>query len=344
VITESHPRVRRTFSVISHDLDVVELRTGVWNPQSFLLTDQSGSGKLSQIVTGLDGTTSRKDLAQQAGVGRADVDAVLDHLSGLGAIQEGPSSALDAYLDSLGSLGTMRPADPVTSRVLVVGDPGLARMISDQLDGIATGGVALANDHALWQRLRSADPADFQDALSLRELAQEFDEWRGAFVVYADTVINPLQLSLFNRIALAADIAWIHGALDGPFLFIGPTFIAGRAACYECFETRVAMNLQEGASYQRYKQALARGQVKAGELAAISPLLTVLAGHLAMETVNYLYSGSNFTIERTLAIFVPAMEIAFNDVLRVPGCPACGSLPERDDAVLYFDPRAWLDE
>jgi thiazole/oxazole-forming peptide maturase SagC family component len=217
-------------------------------------------------------------------------------------------------------------------------------MIGDQLAGIASGGVIVASEHALWQRLCTADPGNYQDALRLHELAQEFEEWRGSFVVYADTVINPLQLNLFNRIALATDIAWIHGALDGPFLFIGPTFVARRAACYECFETRVTMNLREGASYQRYKQALARGTVRAGEPAALGPVFAILAAHLAAESANYLCSGGNFTIERVLAIFVPAMEIAFHEVLRVPGCPACGSQPARDDAALYFDPRAWLDE
>lgn len=340
---ESVPRIRRAFSVISHAPDVVELRTGVWNPQSFLLTDQSGSGKLVQIVAGLDGTVSPKELAKQVGVARADVDAVLDHLWGLGAIEDGPASALDAYLDELVPQPAAGRGDLASARVLLTGNPELASLIGDQL-GAAGVAVTHAGADPLWQRLGTVNPAAYTDALSLSELAQEFEPWRGALVIYADTIVNPSMLGLFNRVALAMDISWIHGGLDGPFLYAGPTFAGRRSACYACFESRVTMNLREGASYQRYKEALARGLVSNGQPAVIRPLLGLLAAHLALEAVNYLASGSNFTIERVLGIFVPAMEIAFSEVLPMPGCAACSPQPERDDTTLYFDPRAWRND
>jgi hypothetical protein len=37
------------------------------------------------------------------------------------------------------------------------------------------------------------------------------------------------------------------------------------------------------------------------------------------------------------------MEFTFNEVLRLPGCPACGPAPERDDRELFFDVRALLN-
>lgn len=343
---ESRPRIRRAFSVISHAPDVVELRTGVWNPQSFLLTDQSGSGKLVQIVAGLDGTASPKELAKQVGVAKADVDAVLDHLWGLSAIEDRPASALDAYLNDLmphPAPGRSDQADLASARVLGTGNPELVGLIGEQL-GMAGIAVTQASDDPLWQRLGAVNPAAYTDALSLSELAEEFEPWRGALVIYADTIVNPSMLGLFNRVALARDISWIHGGLDGPFLYAGPTFAGRRSACYACFESRVTMNLREGSSYQRYKEALARSLVSNGEPAVIRPLLNLLAAHLALEAINYLASGTNFTIERVLGIFVPAMEIAFNEVLPMPGCAACSPQPERDDATLYFDPRAWRND
>jgi hypothetical protein len=38
-----------------------------------------------------------------------------------------------------------------------------------------------------------------------------------------------------------------------------------------------------------------------------------------------------------LALHVPTMEIAFPEVLRVPGCAGCGSRAEVDGEVLHFD-------
>lgn len=339
----SLPRVRRNFSIICHDLNVVELRTGVWNPKSFLLTDQSGSDKLSTIVTGLDGTASSETLAARTGVALADVNSVVSHLAGLGALDEGPSSALDAYLDQRTSAGLPGADGTVDMPVLVTGHPGLSEVICGELTDAAAGRVSQATDDPLWKRLCATDVSSIADGLSLAELAEEFLPWQNSFVICADTVINPPRLTLFNRIAQAVGITWIHGALDGPFLYIGPTIVPRRSACYECFESRVAMNLREGGSYQRYKQALINGLVTTGEPSVIRPLQGLLAAYLALETVNYLKCGGNFTIERTLAIFVPTMEIAFHQILPMPACPACAPRPEQDDALLYFDPRAWLD-
>ena len=75
------------------------------------------------------------------------------------------------------------------------------------------------------------------------------------------SVIQPLQLRLLNQISLALGIPWMHAAIDGPFLLIGPCFVPHRTSCYACFETRVTMNLRESASYQQYKSALAAGRV-----------------------------------------------------------------------------------
>ncbi len=69
----------------------------------------------------------------------------------------------------------------------------------------------------------------------------------------------------------------------------------------------------------------------------LAPLAGLLTSHLALETLNLVLTGSTFTVGRMLAIHLPTMEISLPDVLRVPGCPGCGSVPERDGEVLYFD-------
>lgn len=62
------PRLRRSYSVIGHSPDVVEIRTGVWSHRSFTLTDERASGKLHALVRGLDGSLSHRELASQVGV------------------------------------------------------------------------------------------------------------------------------------------------------------------------------------------------------------------------------------------------------------------------------------
>ena len=102
------------------------------------------------------------------------------------------------------------------------------------------------------------------------------------------------------------------------------------------------MNLRENASYQSYKSALADGQVRNGDLPLEPMLCGMLASHTALETINFCLTGTSFTVGKMLAIHLPTMEFAFNEVLRLPTCAACGPVAGRDDTELYFDSATLL--
>ncbi|MEU1117093.1 MULTISPECIES: TOMM precursor leader peptide-binding protein [unclassified Streptomyces] len=338
------PRVRRSFSVVGHSPDVVELRTGVWNAKSYTLTDDSRSGKLFNLVSGLDGTLSRRDLAKREGVSRVEVEALVDHLYGLDAIEEGPSSALDAYLDTMATLGG-RGQTPVSEGVVLLGDPELAERTAALLPHDVAGDVLIPGpDHPVRARLDALAPAVLHDGLAFDEAVEILAPWRGRYLLLAERTVDPVRARLLNRLTRAAGISWTYAAVDGPFLFVGPTMVAGRSACFECFETRVTMNLRESAGYQRYKEALVRSAVHAGAPPVYGPVQALLCSHLALEATNYLSCGSTLTIEQVLGCYLPSMEISYQSVLPLPGCPGCGPVPERDDETLHFDPRTWLED
>ena len=103
------------------------------------------------------------------------------------------------------------------------------------------------------------------------------------------------------------------------------------------------MNLRESASYQRYKRALVERQVREGRLPVEPAIAGTLASLTALETLNFALTGSSFTVNKVLAIYLPTMEFTFNEVLRAPSCTACSPLPERDDTELYFDMGIFID-
>ena len=147
----------------------------------------------------------------------------------------------------------------------------------------------------------------------------------------------------FNRISLHFRIPWIHAAVDGPYLFIGPTFKPFRSPCYECLERRLLANMKESASYQRYKSALTQGK-DSGRSATLDSILGAMLGSItAFEALNYLLTGASFTAGKMLSIYLPTMEFRFNEILRSPDCPACSPAPERDDQELYIDVMALLE-
>ena len=61
-----------------------------------------------------------------------------------------------------------------------------------------------------------------------------------------------------------------------------------------------------------------------------------MAGHVAVETFNFIRTGRSVLSNRMLAIHVPSMEFSYHEVLRMPYCPACGSAPDRHGSELYF--------
>jgi hypothetical protein len=97
------------------------------------------------------------------------------------------------------------------------------------------------------------------------------------------------------------------------------------------------MHLRDGSSYVAYKEALARRSLARGRMPIEPMLRALLAAHAAMEILNFTKTNYSFVVSKVLSIFLPTMEFTYNEVLRVPGCPACGPLSERDDTELYFD-------
>ena len=332
-------RLRPHLSVIVHGPDEVEFRHGVWNPMSFTVSDAAGGGHLARLVDALDGTLSPTQLAASQGLPDEEVQGLVDRLTELDLLERRPSSALDAYLGTAAPWrvdDNLEPGGPV----LLVGEDALVSLLQPMLAEVLVENpvVVVGADDPTRAVLDDPDTSWLADGLATEERLAPFEAWSGAVVVAPSRVVNPLRLKVLNRAAQRHGIRWLHAGFDGPFVLVGPAFLPGQSSCYECLETRVFLNLREGASYQRYKRALAHADVRLGSPPLLPPLAGLLSSHLALETLNLVLTGWTFTVGRMLAIHVPTMEISFPDVLRVPGCPGCGSVPERDGEVLYYDP------
>ncbi len=339
-------KLKRYFSVVSHGADIVELRNGVWNPTSITLTDESKSGFLFRILSRLDGSNSPAKIAKDEKVPVAEVEALIDHLIQVDAIESKSGSALDQYLDQCvpGLKGESTVAIPERP-LLLIGDHALTSMIQAQLAAcLPEARVNILDDDPGLHILQRNETAWLLDGLAFQEQLLQFAHWKGATIVFVTEVINPVQSEILNRVCIELKIPWIHAAIDGPFLLVGPTFIPSRSACYRCLETRLLMNMRGNSGYQAYKRAIIEGEIKRGEVPMAAILRSLLASHVALETLNLAVTETSFTVSKILSIYLPTMEFTFHEVLKVPGCEACGSSAERDDRELYFDIRAIFEE
>jgi bacteriocin biosynthesis cyclodehydratase domain-containing protein len=333
-------RIRPHFSIIAHSPDVAELRYGVWNPTSFTLRDDTCSGKLTRLLARLDGMSSIAQIASEECVSQGEVESLVEHLNELGVLESEPSNALDFLLDHLpGSRGVAgeRPPDP--RPLIVAGDGELSRELVTRMRETfpAIQASILEQTDPAWLAIQDAALDRCDDGLAYHKHLAAFEHWRGKFIVFAQSVVDPPLVERLNRICLGHQVPWLHAAIDGPFVFIGPLTSPYRSACYQCFETRLLMNLRESASYQRYKRAIADYTVKKSRSPAEPMLRNLLSAHTAVETVNYLLTGHACSSNKVLSIYLPTMEFAYHDVLRVPNCPACGPEPGTGRRELYFD-------
>jgi bacteriocin biosynthesis cyclodehydratase domain-containing protein len=337
-------RLKRSYSVVPHSADVVELRWGVWNTSSVTIADEERSGFLYRTILRLDGSMTPRQLALAEGIPYEAVERLVDHLAELGALESGSGTALDHYLDQI--VPTLRSALTDSFKeipVKIVANKTLLDLMSGQISNLPGSSKPLLVDEQdpAW-RDPLLDRGWMDDGLRFVACAQTFSSWRGHLVVIVQTDLNPLLLEAWNKIALENTIPWMLGAFDGPFVFVGPTFLPKVTACFDCLETRVLMNLKDSGNYQNYKTQMVAAKIRYGTAPIEPAVYGLLASHMALEIKNFSMTKRSFTLGKILGIYLPTMEFAFSDVLRVPGCRSCSSLPERDETELHFDVRTLL--
>lgn len=334
------PSIKPHFNVIGHDPNTVEIRSGVWNPTSHLLRDETLSGHLFNIIRSLDGSNAPEAIARQEKISRAEVEAVLDQLRALDVVAFEPPTGLDYYLQ-LGVPFRGEPFDGArVSKVVLVGPRDLTERIDNLLRPVLLGVSfeSLTPDQSRWSELIEQELSNPMDPVGAERFMISFDDWKGSLIICALSSVHPMLQRNLNRICVSHQLPCLHGSIDGPFLFVGPMFIPG-GACFECFETRVLMNVKNLEQYSRYKNALLDGRAKINPFPMDAPLASLLASHIALEAINYYLSGASFVRGKVLSIFLPIMEFSYCDVLKVPSCEACGSIAGRDECSTYFDAR-----
>jgi thiazole/oxazole-forming peptide maturase SagC family component len=338
--------IKPYFSIIIHSANAVELRSGVWHQTSFSLTDETESGKLAQFIQLLDGSKTFSEVLYITSMNRSTGEGIIDHLRELDVIEIKPVSAFDYYtalFTPAFESSKQNIVEGFYKKVLILSHSHLGQEIKKSLiQHTQLSNIDLAPEN-LSQILSATEDEWLYNGLKFENVVQQFSDLKDSFVICAFDHVNPVFSNRFNRIAIALGIPWIHAALDGPFIFIGPTFIHPHTACYDCFETRVSMNLREYQTYQKYKNAIANHHiVRHSTFPLQNMLLNLMISHLTLEIVNYLITNNNFTKNKVLSIYLPTMEITFNEFLKVSNCPTCGTAKNRDDHQFYFDVQKLL--
>jgi bacteriocin biosynthesis cyclodehydratase domain-containing protein len=266
---------------------------------------------LPRLLPLLDGARTVGEIAAELGHPiRPAVEHALDVLAGRDLLTEPTPASLEpdrrrtaeflAATDSACRHSAASVLDAVSeARACVLGLSPVADAISDLL---TTSGVGTV------ERLGWAD--DVPD---------------GALAVVAPSTDEMPLLPNWNLRAVAAETTWLQVlSFDGLLAAVGPIFVGGQTACYECYRLRRAANISP-----------VRDDA-VGEYPSAPVVDTALAGLAATVALRRLALGDGRSVGVLLAVEqAPELICTRHVVYRVPRCPACSQ------AAMEAAPTPW---
>jgi len=158
------------------------------------------------------------------------------------------------------------------------------------------------------------------DRRALTELFEQSD-----FVVAALEWFSPRTLHAVNEVALEMRKPWMSLYADGSEALIGPIYVPGETHCYSEFEIQREANISLRDEYLLYKETLLQEDLDTRHQ-CLPPYLSMMSGWASSAIVPFLLTGRSFAVSRCLYVDFERMSVDFQEVLKLPRCPACSPL------------------
>jgi len=200
-------------------------------------------------------------------------------------------------------------------------------------------------DQAFMRDLADADLVSKSEAMEHLKAMEKFEKVLEPYSVILGCFMRPpvVMLRNLNRILVKQKKPLILGLIDGPFLSI-ISVVSPETGCFECYEHRVMARLEDVTAYTSFvKNATQLGSGRAEDEKSYSPLISLLISVVLSEGFLTSSVKVNKTSGRVINIYLPTLEIQVQDLLRVPYCPACGTVAVADMDELFTSGRAIID-
>ncbi|MCW3051455.1 MAG: sagC [Chthonomonadales bacterium] len=198
-------------------------------------------------------------------------------------------------------------------------------------------------DDETMEELAAADLTSRTDAVRYTETITRFAKVFHPYMCVIGCMAAP-NLSLLrnlNRILINAEKPLILGMIDGPFMSVLST-LATQTGCFECYEHRLLARLQDTLVYHRFVASTTQTRTIDGS--RFAPMLHILTSAVVSEGYVYSTLGMMRLAGRILNIYMPLLEIQVEDLLRVPYCPACGSISRAEMSDMYTSTKRLVTE
>ncbi|MEW6456779.1 MAG: hypothetical protein AB1410_08735 [Acidobacteriota bacterium] len=139
---------------------------------------------------------------------------------------------------------------------------------------------------------------------------------------------HPRLFSEINLLAHEEKASILYSFVDGSLGIVGPLVIPGETACYTCMEASLESSMTNPFAFTTFKTFMEK-QEEYGEnqsLSGIPPLYDIVSGFVVDSFIRFFLSGDSVPIiNRALIIDFESLEMDLQDILKIPGCPACST-------------------
>lgn len=136
----------------------------------------------------------------------------------------------------------------------------------------------------------------------------------------------------WNRAALRERANWLLALpFDGALCAIGPLFVPGETACFECFEQRRGANLPYATDYAHLARAAARHPQP-------EPIVEASAALCILQALRWLVWRDPALPGCMTALELSPLRTSEHRLLRVPRCDACSESARTSRPAPWFEP------
>ncbi|MBN1982385.1 MAG: hypothetical protein JW795_12705 [Chitinivibrionales bacterium] len=200
-------------------------------------------------------------------------------------------------------------------------------------------------DDETYSQIQKADLITKSDAPAYLQL---IDQFKSQFKIYSAIAVsftspNMMFMRNLNRICIETGKALIGGMIDGPFISMFG-MISPKTGCFECLEHRALARQRDTMSYINFVKASAQQNTAQVTQVGFLPFINMYTSFVLSEC--FLFSALKISrlAGRVLNLYMPVLEFQAQDLLRIPYCPACGSVTKSRMDDMYTSSKAIVDE
>lgn len=322
------------FGIFVRGPDEVQFRTGSLSGPSFVFTDPERRGLLGSLIDKILSSEAAETRPWNIAE-REILEELVPKLREHGILEVDPEDGEpESDLVSPEPYVRKRLED---IRVGIVGHGVLGAAVADQLRKLGYGPVTIIESSSVAPRVSTkmggVMPSEWpvMSGSEWRERPSGDRAWAAAignldWVIAAQDSLEPEELAYLNAAVWKSNTPWSLVCIDGHEGWVGPTFVPGQTACFNCFRRRLLASAAEpaylmtdpGVRVHRVPSSWAVGPEAAVWISLISSLF-------ALDVVPAM-RGVGFTIGQLLVVHRLNLTFQRESVLRLPRCGVCSPM------------------